>query len=95
MCVGKECLIEIMSQLFSNFILDVIDDFIFSFWEFYDFFGYKKYQNLWSKNNQCFNGINYCQLFVFVGVLGVVFVDLDDVDVVLFLFVVFDVVVVV
>ena len=51
MRVGKERLTEIMSQLSSNFTPDAIDDLIPSFWEPYDFFGYKKHQNLWSKNN--------------------------------------------
>ena len=51
MRVGKERLSEIMSQLSSNFTPDAIDDLIPSFWEPYDFFGYKKHQNLWSKNN--------------------------------------------
>ena len=50
MRVGQERLGEIMSQLSSNFTPDAIDDLVPSFWEPYDFFGFKKHQNLWAKN---------------------------------------------
>lgn len=49
MRIGKERLTEIMSQLSSNFSADSIDDLIPSYWEPYDFFGFKKHQNLWAK----------------------------------------------
>lgn len=51
MRVGQERLGEIMSQLSSNFTPDAIDDLVPSFWEPYDFFGFKKHQNLWAKNS--------------------------------------------
>lgn len=51
MRVGQERLGEIMSQLSSNFTPDAIDDLVPSFWEPYDFFGFKKHQNLWAKSN--------------------------------------------
>jgi len=50
MHVGKDRLSEIMSQLSSNFTPDALDDLVPSFWEPYDFFGFKKHQNLWAKN---------------------------------------------
>jgi len=50
MRVGKDRLSEIMSQLSSNFTPDALDDLVPSFWEPYDFFGFKKHQNLWAKN---------------------------------------------
>ena len=50
MRVGQERLGEIMSQLSSNFTPDALDDLVPSFWEPYDFFGFKKHQNLWAKN---------------------------------------------
>ena len=50
MRVGQDRLGEIMSQLSSNFTPDAIDDLVPSFWEPYDFFGFKKHQNLWAKN---------------------------------------------
>jgi len=49
MRIGRERLTEIMSQLSSNFSADSIDDLIPSYWEPYDFFGFKKHQNLWAK----------------------------------------------
>lgn len=51
MRVGQDRLGEIMSQLSSNFTPDALDDLVPSFWEPYDFFGFKKHQNLWAKNN--------------------------------------------
>jgi hypothetical protein len=51
MRVGQDRLGEIMSQLSSNFTPDAIDDLVPSFWEPYDFFGFKKHQNLWAKKN--------------------------------------------
>ncbi|MHC6646801.1 hypothetical protein ACYTPF_09580 [Alteromonas sp. HB246098] len=51
MRVGQERLGEIMSQLSSNFTPDAIDDLVPSFWEPYDFFGFKKHQSLWTKNS--------------------------------------------
>ncbi|WP_334020459.1 hypothetical protein [Alteromonas sp. S015] len=51
MRVGKERLSEIMRQLSSNFTSDALDDLVPSFWEPYDFFSFKKHQNLWAKNN--------------------------------------------
>lgn len=51
MRVGQERLGEIMSQLSNNFTPDALDDLVPSFWEPYDFFGFKKHQNLWVKNN--------------------------------------------
>lgn len=50
MRVGKERLSEIMRQLSSNFTSDALDDLVPSFWEPYDFFSFKKHQNLWAKN---------------------------------------------
>jgi hypothetical protein len=50
MRVGQDRLGEIMSQLSSNFTPDALDDLVPSFWEPYDFFGFKKHQNLWAKN---------------------------------------------
>ena len=50
MRVGKDRLTEIMSQLSSNFTPDSLDDLVPSFWEPHDFFGFKKHQNLWTKN---------------------------------------------
>lgn len=49
MRVGKDRLREIMSQLSSNFTPDAVDDLVPSFWEPYDFFAFKKHQNLWAK----------------------------------------------
>lgn len=51
MRIGRERLTEIMKQLSSNFTADAIDDLVPSFWEPHDFFGFKKHQNLWTKNN--------------------------------------------
>ena len=50
MRLGKEKLHEIMSQLSNNFTPDEIDNLVPSFWEPYDYFGFKKHQNLWAKN---------------------------------------------
>ena len=49
--MGQDRLGEIMSQLSSNFTPDAVDDLVPSFWEPFDFFGFKKHQNLWLKNN--------------------------------------------
>ncbi|MFZ8200495.1 hypothetical protein [Alteromonas portus] len=51
MRVGQDRLGEIMSQLSNNFTPDALDDLVPSFWEPYDFFGFKKHQSLWTKNN--------------------------------------------
>lgn len=51
MRVGEKRLGEIMSVLSKNFTTDAIDELIPSFWEPYSFFGFKKHQNLWNKNN--------------------------------------------
>ncbi|WP_394223234.1 hypothetical protein [Alteromonas gracilis] len=50
MRIGRERLTEIMSQLSSNFTPDALDELVPSFWEPFDFFGFKKHQNLWTKN---------------------------------------------
>ncbi len=52
MRVGKEKLNQIMSQLSNNFTPDEIDNLVPSFWEPYDYFGFKKHQNLWAKLNK-------------------------------------------
>ncbi|WP_414827884.1 hypothetical protein [Alteromonas sp. H39] len=49
MRIGRERLIEIMSQLSDNFTPDAIDDLVPSFWEPSDYFSFKKNQNLWNK----------------------------------------------
>lgn len=49
MRMGKDRLGEIMGQLSNNFTADSVDDLIPSFWEPYDFFSFKKHQNLWVK----------------------------------------------
>ena len=49
--VGEKRLNEIMSQLSSNFTPDSLDELVPSYWEPYDFFGFKKHQNLWNRNN--------------------------------------------
>lgn len=50
MRIGKERLMEIISQLSSNVTSEAIEDLIPGFWEPHDFFGFKKHQNLWTKN---------------------------------------------
>lgn len=49
MRIGRERLMEIMSQLSDNFTPDAIDDLVPSFWEPADYFSFKKNQNLWNK----------------------------------------------
>ncbi len=49
MRIGKDRLIEIMSQLSSNFDPDDIEQLIPAFWEPHDFFSFKKNQNMWTK----------------------------------------------
>lgn len=49
MRMGENRLKEIMSQLSGNFSADAIEDLVPSFWEPYDYFSYKKHQNLWNK----------------------------------------------
>jgi len=51
MRVGEARLKEIMSQLSSNLTADALNELIPSFWEPYDFFSFKRHQNLWNKNN--------------------------------------------
>lgn len=51
MRLGEARLEEIMAQLSSNFTKNSLDDLVPSFWEPHDFFGFKKHQNLWTKNN--------------------------------------------
>lgn len=49
MRVGRERLMEIMSQLSGNFSPEAVDDLIPGFWEPADYFSVKKNQNLWNK----------------------------------------------
>ena len=51
MRVGKKRLQEIMSQLSGNFTPDAVEQLVPGFWEPYDFFSFKKHQNLWAKNH--------------------------------------------
>ena len=50
MRMGKDRLSEIMSQLSGNFTPDAIDDLVPGLWEPFNFFSFKKHQNLWAKN---------------------------------------------
>ncbi|MEW9799117.1 hypothetical protein [Alteromonas sp. CYL-A6] len=49
MRIGRERLAEIMEKLSSSFTPDSLDDLVPSFWEPYDFFLFKKHQNLWNR----------------------------------------------
>lgn len=49
MRIGRERLMEIMSQLSGNFSPEAVDDLIPAFWEPADYFSFKKNQNLWNK----------------------------------------------
>lgn len=49
MRMGKERLIEIMSQLYNNFTPNDLEELIPSFWEPSDYFSVKKNQNLWNR----------------------------------------------
>lgn len=51
MRLGEARLGEIMAQLSNNFTQNSLDELVPSFWEPHDFFGFKKHQNLWTKNN--------------------------------------------
>lgn len=49
MRIGRERLIEIMSQLSGSFSPEAVDDLIPAFWEPADYFSVKKNQNLWNR----------------------------------------------
>nr|WP_211162853.1 hypothetical protein [Alteromonas ponticola] len=49
MRIGKDRLIEIMSQLSSDFDPEDVNQLVPPFWEPNDFFSYKKNQNIWNK----------------------------------------------
>ncbi|WP_189408085.1 hypothetical protein [Alteromonas halophila] len=49
MRIGRERLTEIMDKLSANFTPDAIDDLVPSYWEPFDYFLFKKHQNLWNR----------------------------------------------